>query len=133
MYYFSHTVLKLIIIIIQVFPQNLEDRDYNHDTERSTCSYRSELERRSSYFQLLESSSFFSECRSTVEIIQRCLNNDPSKRPIAYELIKEFPTSANIMDEVGNWHKKVTTQVSQPHRRGITMHIIDIGRNLYMP
>ena len=82
---------------MQVFPDKLEDRNFNHDTERSVCSYRNEVERRNRYFHLLESSSFFNECKSTVEVIRKCLDNEPLKRPTADTLIKISRTM-----EVGN-------------------------------
>ena len=73
-------------IIIQIFPGDLLEPTYYDPDNRGRLLGRSEVERRQKYFEQLED-NFLRGRHPFVQLVKRCLKNDPSDRLTVEEVI----------------------------------------------
>ena len=69
-----------------MFPSNLESTTYPDPTDINKSLVRPEVERRKVYFDDLERMM----PESFVHLVKNCLQNDPSKRPKAEQLVSSL-------------------------------------------
>ena len=73
--------------ILQAFPGNLLEPTYVDPENRHRLVARSEVERRHRYIEQLEDKLPTGERHPFVQLVKRCLHNDPSERPTSEEVI----------------------------------------------
>ena len=79
--------LGVFLIDLQTFPGNLLEPTYMDPEDRHRLIARSEVERRRQYIGQLESKLPSGNHHPFVQLMKRCLHNDPSERPTSEELI----------------------------------------------
>ncbi len=72
----------------QVFPGNLLPPNYPDAQNRRRLIARSEVERRENYFTRLYRQ--LAERHPLVQLVERCLHNDPEYRPSAVEVLQQL-------------------------------------------
>ena len=72
---------------LQAFPGDLLEPTYMDPEDRHRLVARSEVERRRQYIGQLESKLPSGDHHPFVQLVKRCLHNDPSERPTSEELI----------------------------------------------
>ena len=75
------------LLEFQTFPGDLLEPTYMDPDDRHRLIARSEVERRRQYIGQLESKLPSGEHHPFVQLMKRCLHNDPSERPTSEELI----------------------------------------------
>ena len=80
-YYIKHSLL------VQVFPGDLLEPTYTDPENRHRLLARSEVERRGQYIEQLEENLPRGGQHPFVQLVKRCLQNEPSDRPTSEELI----------------------------------------------
>ena len=73
--------------MIQIFPGDLLEPTYADPEHRGRLLGRSEEERRQKYFEQLEDNFLRGSRHPFVQLVKRCLKNDPSDRPTAEEVV----------------------------------------------
>ena len=76
-----------MFLVIQTFPGNLLEPTYMDPEDRHRLVARSEAERRRQYIGQLESKLPSGDHHPFVQLVKRCLHNDPSERPTSEELM----------------------------------------------
>ena len=76
-----------MLLVIQTFPGDLLEPTYMDPEDRHRLVARSEVERRRQYIGQLESKLLSGKHHPFVQLVKRCLHNDPSERPTSEELI----------------------------------------------
>ena len=74
----------------QIFPGNLLEPTYMDPEDRRRLIARSEVERRRPYIGQLENKLPSGEHHPLVQLMKRCLHNDPSERPTSEQLISSL-------------------------------------------
>ena len=74
-------------MIIQIFPGDLLEPTLTDPDNRGRLLGRSEVERRQKYFEQLEDNFPRGGRHPFVQLVKRCLKNDPSDRPTTEEVI----------------------------------------------
>lgn len=72
---------------LQTFPGNLLEPTYMDPEDRHRLVARSEVERRRQYLGQLENKLPSGEHHPFVQLVKRCLHNDPLERPTSEQLI----------------------------------------------
>ena len=72
---------------MQMFPGNLLEPTYADPENRRRLLARSEVERRRQYIEQLEENLPRGRQHAFVQLVNRCLQNEPSDRPTSEELI----------------------------------------------
>ena len=73
--------------MIKVFPGDLLEPTYTDPENRHRLLARSEAERRRQYIEQLEKNFLRGEQHPFVQLVNKCLQNEPSERPMSDELI----------------------------------------------
>ena len=76
-----------MLLVIQTFPGDLLEPTYMDPEDRHRLVARSEVERRRQYIGQLESKLPSGDHHPIVQLVKRCLHNDPSERPTSEELM----------------------------------------------
>ncbi len=77
-----------IFVLPQVFPGDLRPHTYPDPHNRRHVIGRSEVERREVYFTRLYQQ--LGERHSLVQLVERCLDNDPEYRPSAVDVLQQL-------------------------------------------
>ena len=72
---------------MQTFPGNLLEPTYVDPENRQRLVARCEVDRRHRYIEQLEDKLPTGERHPFVQLVKRCLHNDPSERPTSEELV----------------------------------------------
>ena len=92
-----------MVVMIQIFPGDLLEPTYADPEHRGRLLGRSEEERRQKYFEQLEDNFPRGSRHPFVQLVKRCLKNDPSDRPTADEVLTSLKEmKADIDGACGN-------------------------------
>ncbi len=83
-----HSWYKLLCLCLQTFPGNLLSSTYPDPQNRRRIIGRSEVERRGRYIGGLR--QLLGGRHPLVQLVERCLDNDPTYRPSAMEVLQQL-------------------------------------------
>ena len=95
---FSFGVI-ILFTFTQRFPQKLLPPTYPNPDRRGKVIGRTEVERRSEYFDIAEKNSKTSEDGRLMKLCQCCLQNDPNSRPKDEVILEELTTLEKTIAE----------------------------------
>ena len=85
-------------MILQIFPGDLLEPTYTDPDSRGKLLGRSEVERRVKYIEQLEDNCPRGGRHPFVQLVKRCLKNEPSDRPTAGDVLRSLEEMKATID-----------------------------------